>query len=133
MPVFPKPTVAYEYDVATERRGLCAHKAARGIPAKGPGTLLVGTWNIANFGAQERRASDHQLIAEILGWFDVVAVQECRDNVGDLYDVLHYMGTGWQAVMSDASGNTERMVVLYDSARVVRLGEVWGVGVPRHR
>ena len=74
MPVFPKPTVAYEYDVATERQRLCAHKAARGIPAKGPGTLLVGTWNIANFGAQERRASDHQLIAEILGW---LAISTC--------------------------------------------------------
>src|ERR1043166_751178 len=43
MPVFPRPTVAYEYDVATERRRLRAHKVVRGIPDREPGTLLVGT------------------------------------------------------------------------------------------
>jgi hypothetical protein len=122
MPVFPRPTVAYAYDVAAERRRLRAHKARRGIPERGRGALLIGTWNIANFGAQARRACDHRLIAEILSWFDVVAVQECRDNVGDLYDVLHCMGKGWQAVMSDASGNNERMVFLYDSRRDRPLG-----------
>src|ERR1043166_1149530 len=42
MPVFPKPTVAYEYDVATERRRLRAHRVVRGIPDREPGTLLVG-------------------------------------------------------------------------------------------
>ena len=130
MPVFPKPRVRWEYDVATERRRLRAHKAVRGIPGRSPESLLIGTWNIANFGAQARRACDHRLIAEILGWFDVVAVQECRDNVGDLYDVLHYMGNGWQAVMSDASGNNERMVFLYDSTRVIRLDEIGEIGFP---
>ena len=130
MPVFPKPRVRWEYDVATERRRLLAHKAVRGIPDRSPESLMIGTWNIANFGAQARRACDHRLIAEILGWFDVVAVQECRDNVGDLYDVLHYMGNGWQAVMSDASGNNERMVFLYDSTRVTRLDEIGEIGFP---
>jgi len=130
MPVFPRPTVAYAYEVASERRRLRAHKVRRGIPDRGRGALLIGTWNIANFGAQARRACDHRLIAEILSWFDVVAVQECRDNVGDLYDVLHYMGKGWQAVMSDASGNNERMVFLYDSTRVIRLDEIGEIGFP---
>jgi hypothetical protein len=74
MPVFPKPRVAWEYDVATERRRLRAHKAVRGIPDRSPENLLIGTWNIANFGAQARRACDHRLIAEILGW---LAISTC--------------------------------------------------------
>src|ERR1041385_5291422 len=130
MPVFPKPRVRWEYDVATERRRLLAHKAVRGIPDRSPESLLIGTRNIANFGAQARRARAPRLTPEILGWFDVIAVQECRDNVGDLYDVLHYMGSGWQAVMSDASGNNERMVFLYDSTRVIRLDEIGEIGFP---
>ena len=105
-----------------------------------------------HFGAQARRAADHRLIEEILGWLaistcsvlkespsspsariDVVAVQECRDNVGDLYDVLQYMGKTWQAVTSDASGNNERMVFLYDLTRVIRLDEMGQIGFSRPR
>jgi endonuclease/exonuclease/phosphatase family metal-dependent hydrolase len=48
--------------------------------------------------------------------------------VGDLYDVLHHMGNGWQAVMSAAGGNNERMVFLYDSTRVIRLDEIGEIG-----
>jgi hypothetical protein len=44
--------------------------------------LLPVTWNIANFGAQDCRGHDHRLIAEILGWFDVIATQETRSNLG---------------------------------------------------
>src|ERR1041384_1181366 len=40
------------------------------------------------------------------------------------------MGSGWQAVMSDASGNNERMVFLYDSTRVIRLDEIGEIGFP---
>ena len=53
--------------------------------------------------------------------------------MGDLYDVLHHMGSGWQAVMSDASGNNERMVFLYDSTRVIRLDEMGQIGFSRPR
>jgi endonuclease/exonuclease/phosphatase family metal-dependent hydrolase len=130
MPVFPKPTVAYTYSVATEVQRLRQHKQVRAIPAKTADTLLIGTWNIANLGAQARRASDHELIAEVLSWFDVIAVQECRDNFGDLYDIQHYMGGAYQIVMSDASGNNERMVFLYDSAKVIRLDEIGEIAYP---
>src|ERR1043166_7283603 len=40
------------------------------------------------------------------------------------------MEKGWQAGMSDASGNNERMVFLYDSTRVIRLDEIREVGFP---
>ena len=38
--------------------------------------LLIATWNIANFGVQERTGDDRQLIADVVGWFDAFAVQE---------------------------------------------------------
>jgi hypothetical protein len=49
-------------------------------PKRAKGRTLVATWNIANFGLQQRRAQDRHLIAEILSWFDIVAVQEVRSN-----------------------------------------------------
>jgi len=44
--------------------------------AKAPDRLLIATWNVANFGVQERTGDDRQLIAEVIGWFDAFAVQE---------------------------------------------------------
>src|SRR5690242_2966240 len=99
MPVFPRPRIRYAYDVEVEREHLSIHKEARGVPRKGPGRLLLGSWNIANFGAQLRRECDLRLIATILEWFDLIAIQECRENYGDLYDVLGYMGARYRVVM----------------------------------
>lgn len=124
MPVFPKPKVPFAYDVTAEVAALRVHKTKRGVPDKQPDALLVGTWNIANFGAQERRAQDHKLIAEILGWFDVVAVQECRDNYSQLEAVVREMGVDYKYVMSDAAGNSERMVFVYDAKKLKLLEEV---------
>src|SRR5262245_47503897 len=114
MPVFPRPRTRYVYDVEAERGRLQAHRKARGVPDKGSDRLLLVSWNIANFGAQVRRECDLRLIAEILSWFDLAAVQECRENFADLYDVLGYMGPSYQVVMSDAGGNNERLLFIFD-------------------
>ena len=97
MPPFPKPTIRYSYDLDVERRRLRAHRDRRGVPRKSARSLLIGSWNIANFGLQERRNSDLPLMATMLKWFDVVALQETRENFANLYAVLHEMGraTGW--------------------------------------
>ncbi|MGE3495029.1 MAG: endonuclease/exonuclease/phosphatase family protein [Gemmatimonadales bacterium] len=133
MPPFPKPTVDYAYDLAVERRRLRAHRRARAMPRKGPGRLLVGSWNIANFGLQERRNDDLALIAELLSWFDVVAVQECRENFADLYQVVHLMGTKYQVLMSDAGGNNERLVFIYDRRKLGLLDEIGEVSIAPSR
>jgi hypothetical protein len=39
---------------------------------------------VANPGVQERRDKDYRLIAEIMSWFDVVAVQEVNDNLAGI-------------------------------------------------
>lgn len=70
MPPFPKPRSDFDYDLDAEIDALRQHKALRDVPARRDDRLLLGTWNIANFGVQHRREKDHKLIAEILGWFD---------------------------------------------------------------
>src|SRR4026207_1662060 len=92
MPVFPKPATRYAYEVEAEREHLCEHQRARGGPRKGPGRRPLGSRNSANCGAQLRRECDIRLLAEVLSWFDLIAVQECRENFGDLYDMVAYMG-----------------------------------------
>jgi endonuclease/exonuclease/phosphatase family metal-dependent hydrolase len=130
MPEFPKPRFEYAYDVATEIGALRAHRRARGVPKRAAGELLIGTWNVANFGAHERRDEDHRLIAEILSWFDVVAIQECRDNFAGLADTVHTMGPRYAYLMSDAAGNDERLVFVYDRRKVALLEEVGEVAFP---
>lgn len=124
MPPFPKPKFEFSYDVSAEIGNLRAHKQKRGIPERDANHLLVATWNIANFGVQQRRDSDHALIAEILGWFDVVSIQECRENFGGLFDVHAKLPASYRVIVSDASGNNERMTFLYDSQKLTLLEEV---------
>jgi endonuclease/exonuclease/phosphatase family metal-dependent hydrolase len=130
MPVFPKPEFPFSYDVPAEIGNLRAHKAARSVPPRSGNALLVATWNIANLGAQQRRDQDRRLIAEILSWFDLVALQECRENFADLDDIMHKLGGSYRFLMSDASGNNERMVFIYDSSVLKPLEEIGEIAFP---
>ena len=103
MPVFPKPKFEFSYDVERELGHLRAHKKTRSIPALNSRKLLVATWNVANLGAQQRRDDDRALLAEMVSWFDLVALQECRENYGDLFDVHQKLPSSYRVVMSDAA------------------------------
>lgn len=84
MPPFPKPDFTYHYSVDAQigaLRGWRNHEPGRQIPDKTPDHLLLATWNIANLGLQERRAKDYQILAEMISWFDLIAIQECHDNL----------------------------------------------------
>lgn len=130
MPTFPKPKFEFEYDVKAELKRLRRHKATRVIPQRTPGKMLVATWNIANLGAQARRDQDKTLIAEILSWFDLIAIQETRENFGDLFDVHRKLPQRYRVLMSDAAGNNERMAFIYDSRQLTLLEEIGEVAFP---
>jgi endonuclease/exonuclease/phosphatase family metal-dependent hydrolase len=130
MPVFPKPSFPFNYTLNQEIQNLRAHKQARLIPQKSSNRLLVATWNLANFGAQERRDSDLSLLAEITIWFDVVALQECRENYGHLFDLHKKLPGTYRVLMSDVAGNNERMAFLYDSAKLNALEEIGEIAFP---
>lgn len=133
MPVFPKPRFAFEYDLNAEIARLRKHKKSRAIPKREQGKLLVATWNIANLGVQARRDQDLSVIAELVSWFDIIAVQECRENFGDLFEIHNKLPKYYRVIMSDASGNNERMAFLYDSKKLTVLEEVGEIAFPPSR
>ena len=84
MPSFPKPSFPFSYQVNAEVDALRDYrdtKPGRQIPAKSQNRLLLASWNIANLGLQKRRDQDYQIIAEMISWFDLVALQEVNDNL----------------------------------------------------
>jgi len=118
---FAKPDFSYNYQVAAQINALRDYEQTeegRAIPDKAPGRLLVATWNIANLGAQGRRDNDHRLIAELISWFDLVAIQEVNDNLAGLRAVQAQIQGSWRTVSSDKAGNDERSAFLNDSSRV---------------
>jgi endonuclease/exonuclease/phosphatase family metal-dependent hydrolase len=127
MPSFPKPSFSYVYDVDAQLAALREYeqtKPGRDVPDKAADRLLLVTWNIANLGPQERRDKDYQLIAEVLSWFDLAAIQEVHDNLAGLRAIQAHLGPDYRLVFSDAGGNDERMTFLYDATKLRLLEEI---------
>lgn len=102
------------------------------IPVKTLDNLLLATWNIREFdsGSFGKRSDEAILyIAEIIDHFDLVAVQEVRDDLEGLYRLKEVLGRWWDVIFTDvtegAAGNNERMAFLFDS-RKVRFGGLSG-------
>jgi endonuclease/exonuclease/phosphatase family metal-dependent hydrolase len=133
VPPFPKPSFAYSYDLDSELAALRNYpreKKDRRIPKKGRDRLLVATWNIANLGVQDRLDSDYALIAEMIGWFDLVAVQEVNDDLRGIETIHSKLPARYDLLFSDASGNQERQAFLFDTRKVRRLKEVGRLSIP---
>ncbi|HUV35946.1 MAG TPA: endonuclease/exonuclease/phosphatase family protein [Patescibacteria group bacterium] len=103
-----------------------ALEADEGVPPKSEDTLLIATWNIREFDSPsygERGIEPLYYIAEIISHFDLVAVQEVRENLKALDTVKGMLGGWWKYIATDvtegAQGNRERMAFLFDSRKVV--------------
>src|SRR5699024_8814861 len=108
--------------------------------------LIIATWNIRVFGNLTRKwESDdrdspkrdlHSIlcIAEIIGRFDVIAIQEVRANIRALRDTLKILGDNWSLILTDVtkgdSGNGERMAFLFDRRRVQLSGLAGELVIP---
>ena len=107
------------------------------IPAKTvESTLLLASWNIREFGGTKsggREAEPLYYIAEIISRFDIVAVQEVRDNLDALDELISILGPWWKYLVSDvtlgAQGNNERHAYIYDT-RKITFGGMAGELVP---
>ena len=111
--------------------------------------LLIATWNIRAFGdlteKWESTEEDtpkrdlHSLlcIAEIVSRFDVVAVQEVKDNLKALRHLLKELGPNWGLSLTDVTegdpGNDERMAFLFDARRVQLSGLACEIVVPQEQ
>ena len=133
MPAFPKPKFTYNYNVKDEIKALRHYRdneTERAIPKKQKNRLLLATWNIANLGLQKRRDKDHQLLAEIISWFDIIAIQEVNDNLSGLRGIQDHLPASYAVLFSDRAGNDERLVFLYDSNKVSQLEKVGEIAIP---
>jgi endonuclease/exonuclease/phosphatase family metal-dependent hydrolase len=94
--------------------------------------LLLATWNVREFESEKygpRQREALYYIAEIIDHFDVVAVQEVRDDLSSLQKVMSILGSWWSYLLTDVTegrqGNLERMAFIYDT-RKVRFGGLAG-------
>src|SRR5215217_9316870 len=136
-------------DLATLRSALDDDKNG-GVPARAlDRNLLIATWNIRAFGdltekwvsseedTPKRDLSSLLCIAEIISRFDVIAIQEARDNLKALRHLVHVLGPNWGLSLTDvtegAPGNGERMAFLFDTRRVVPSGLACEIVVPEEQ
>ncbi len=109
-------------------QGLLRLKAAldAAIPAKQVDqTLLLATWNIREFGGTKSGGRDPEALfylAEIISRFDMVAVQEVRDNLDALDALMDKLGVWWKYLVSDVTsgpkGNDERLAFIFDTRKL---------------
>ena len=136
MPEFKDPDLGfdYSYNVNKEIQNIRTHIENRNVPRKNNREIIIGSWNIANLGAHDRVDNDLKLCAEVLKSFDVIAVQEIRDNFRDFEKIVKYLGSPYTYIFTDRAGNDERLAFVYDSQKIQTkslVGEL--VVLPRER
>lgn len=133
MPSFPKPSITYAVDLNKEIDALHTYMKSKPelkIPASSGKTLRIATWNIANLGEQDREDAHLKLIAEIISWFDIIAVQETKENAEHFRKIVSLAGSKYKFIFSDASGNNERLAFIYNRYKVKLLDEVGEYAIP---
>jgi len=100
--------------------------AVRAPERNGRQWLRLATWNIREFDTPRyggRLKESLYFIAEIISHFDIVALQEVREDLACLKSVIQFLGRHeWDYIATDvtegSSGNRERMVFVYQKNRV---------------
>jgi len=99
-------------------------------------SLIIASWNIRELGGIKYGGRDLEALlymAEIISHFDLVAVQEVRDDLDALERLMSILGPWWKFLVSDvtygAAGNRERHAFIYDT-RKLRFGGLAGELVP---
>jgi len=86
-------------------------------------SLLLATWNIKEFGHLNERLPDtYFFIAEIINRFDLVAIQEVKSRLDDLFKIMRLLGSNWGYLITDITegtdGNKERFAYVFDKRKV---------------
>ncbi|WP_299196530.1 endonuclease/exonuclease/phosphatase family protein [uncultured Erythrobacter sp.] len=93
------------------------------VSRRKPRSLIVGSWNIRAFDdGLPRLDESYHYIAEIIGAFDICAIQEIKGDLEPLKRLVKLLGPNWDYFASDVSthkgGNGERMAFVYNTNRV---------------
>ncbi len=124
---FPRPTFEHKVQLSQEIKSLRAYRDSRPdikIPLSKQTNLLLATWNIANLGGQDRLPEHLKMIAEIISWFDLIAIQEIKENSQQFQEIVKLLGKKHEFIFSDIAGNNERMAFIYNSEKVKMMKEV---------
>lgn len=116
--------------IAKERRELMKlmDSGKYAIPSrKVDENLLLASWNIAQFSNQKSNRAI-QYIADICERFDIVAIQEVKTDLRGLSRLQQLLPGNYKVLVSDPTGNYERMAFLYDKRTVVPTGLVSEIG-----
>lgn len=130
MPAFPKPKIVFNFDLDEQLGFIGDHKAKRKIPEKSDNELLIASWNIANLGLQLRWQEHYTLLAQIVEWFDIIAIQEVNNKLDGLRALEAALPSHYSLIFSDKGGNNERSAFIYDSRKVKQMEKVGEVGIP---
>jgi endonuclease/exonuclease/phosphatase family metal-dependent hydrolase len=85
--------------------------------------VLIATWNIAQFSNNKKQRA-LQYIADICERFDIVAIQEVKTSLLGLARLQKLLPGHYQILVTDPTGNNERMAFLYDKRTVISTGLV---------
>lgn len=85
--------------------------------------VLIASWNIAQF-SDKKKTRALQYIADICERFDIVAIQEVKSNLQGLAKLQAKLPGHYQILVSDPTGNNERLAFLYDKRTVISTGLV---------
>ena len=123
MPAIDHPGFEFRYSLDKELAAQERHRTRRGIPQKNDRNLLLASWNLCNLGdpGQQRSEKDLKLISDILRPFDLVAVQEVKDEFAQFERVVKNLGSNFDYLMTDRAGNNERLAFIFDKRRIERL------------
>lgn len=118
-----------------------------GLPGKiTDHNLLIGTWNIRNFGrvhmqwdensaSPKRNLRSLAYLSEIIKCYDIIAIQELKSNITAIQALItDFLGSAWGMIVSDTSagaqGNSERLGFVYDKRRVQPSGLAGEIVLP---
>jgi endonuclease/exonuclease/phosphatase family metal-dependent hydrolase len=84
----------------------------------------LASWNIRDFGGHRLNPSPRLpesllYIAEIISAFDLVAMQEVNEDMADFQKVMRLLGPHWNYIVTDQSGNMERLAFVYDTRKIL--------------
>ncbi|MCH7648303.1 MAG: endonuclease/exonuclease/phosphatase family protein [Thaumarchaeota archaeon] len=100
--------------IRREIRNLRKRIRAADIPKRDRNHLHLLTWNIRNLNEKKEQKAI-RYIAQICKNFDLIAIQEVKDNLEGLEKLQRALGKKYRFLFSDPSGNGERLVFCYDS------------------
>lgn len=95
-----------------------------GLPAQRVDSFVAASWNLRQFGGIARKTADrsrdieaYRFIASVIQRFDLVALQEIKEDLASLRQ-LHVLLPDFDLIVSDTTGNFERLAFLYRRGKV---------------